>query len=100
VLETLVIDGEGDRVLVPKGRYAKMRNVWFIPSLPLLENWLRRCGFERVTTVDVTRTTFEEQRSTDWMTFESLADFLDPADRDFTIEGYPAPRRAIVTAVA
>ena len=100
VLETLVIEGGADRVLVPERRYAKMRNVWFIPSPALLETWLRRCGFRRVETVDVTPTTTREQRSTEWMTFESLADFLDPADSRFTIEGYPAPRRAIVTAEA
>jgi len=100
VLETLVIEGSADQALVPKGRYAKMRNVWFIPSPALLETWLHRCGFARVKTVDVTPTTLQEQRSTGWMTFESLADFLDPADTAFTIEGYPAPRRAIVTAEA
>jgi len=100
VLETLVIEGDDDRVLVPKGRYAKMRNVWFIPSPTLLETWLRRCGFAKVKTVDVTPTTLQEQRSTEWMTFESLAEFLDPADTALTIEGYPAPRRAIVTAEA
>ncbi len=100
VLETLVVEGGADRVLVPEGRYAKMRNVWFIPTPALLETWLRRCGFRRVKTVDVTPTTCQEQRATDWMTFESLADFLDPADTRLTIEGHPAPRRAIVTAEA
>ena len=100
VLESLVIEGDEGQVLVPRGRYAKMRNVWFIPSVGMLENWLRRCGFGAVSTVDVTLTSFEEQRSTAWMTFESLADFLDPADNRFTIEGYPAPRRAVVIAEA
>jgi len=32
------------------------------------------------------------------MTFESLADFLDPTDSTRTIEGFPAPVRAIVAA--
>lgn len=100
VLETLVIEGDADQVLVPRGRYAKMRNVWFIPSTAMLENWLQRCGFRSIRTVDVTSTSLQEQRSTAWMTFESLADFLDPADRRLTIEGYPAPLRAIVTAEA
>ena len=98
VLETLVIEGTDHDVLVPPGRYAKMRNVWFIPSTAQLEIWLRRTGFVNVRTVDVTVTTSEEQRATDWMTFESLAEFLDPADSRFTIEGHPAPRRAIVIA--
>jgi len=100
VLETLMIEGADDQVLVPRGRYAKMRNVWFIPTPAMLENWLQRCGFRSVRTVDVTPTGLEEQRSTEWMTFESLADFLDPADTRFTIEGYPAPRRGILIAEA
>jgi tRNA (mo5U34)-methyltransferase len=100
VLETLVIEGGDDHVLVPKRRYAKMRNVWFIPTTEMLENWLRRSGFKSIRTVDVTPTSVEEQRSTEWMTFESLADFLDPADKRLTVEGYPAPRRAILTADA
>ena len=32
------------------------------------------------------------------MTFHSLAQFLDPDDPGLTIEGLPAPRRAILTA--
>lgn len=98
VLETLVVEGDDRTVLVPRGRYAKMRNVWFIPSPAMLENWLRRCGYRDVRTADVTPTTGAEQRSTEWMRFESLADFLDPADRGLTIEGYPAPLRAVVIA--
>lgn len=98
VLETLVIAGDEGQVLVPPGRYAKMRNVWFIPSVPTLEAWLRRCGFHDVRTVDVTVTSVAEQRATDWMGFESLADFLDPADTRCTVENHPAPTRAIVLA--
>ena len=100
VLETLVIEGDDKQVLLPSGRYAKMRNVWFIPTPGMLQIWLARCGFKKIRTVDVTFTTLEEQCSTEWMRFESLADFLDPADKHFTIEGYPAPRRAVVIAEA
>ncbi|MFO7604631.1 MAG: tRNA 5-methoxyuridine(34)/uridine 5-oxyacetic acid(34) synthase CmoB [Gammaproteobacteria bacterium] len=100
VLETLVIDdAEGD-VLVPEARYAKMRNVWFIPSIELLTRWLQRTGYRNIRVVDINVTTLEEQRSTAWMRFESLADFLDPLDRHRTVEGYPAPRRAVVLAEA
>lgn len=98
VLETLIIDADQPTVLVPRGRYARMRNVWFIPSLPMLTLWLRRTGFRDITVIDVTRTTSAEQRRTEWMTFESLADFLDPTDSTRTVEGYPAPVRACVTA--
>jgi tRNA (mo5U34)-methyltransferase len=34
------------------------------------------------------------------MQFQSLADFLDPDDHSRTIEGYPAPRRALLRAIA
>ena len=98
VLETLVIEGREDQVLLPPGRYAKMRNVWFIPSVAALELWLRRAGLQNVRTVDVTRTTPQEQRKSDWMRFESLSDFLDPADSSLTIEGHPAPCRAVLLA--
>ena len=98
VLETLVVEGDESRVLVPRGRYAKMRNVWFIPSPDALAVWLERCGFRNVRVVDVTPTTTDEQRSTDWMAFESLADFIDPGDASRTLEGHPAPLRAVVTA--
>ncbi|RMG34189.1 MAG: tRNA 5-methoxyuridine(34)/uridine 5-oxyacetic acid(34) synthase CmoB [Gammaproteobacteria bacterium] len=96
VLETLVIEGGPDKVLIPEGRYAKMRNVWFIPSVAALERWLRRCGYRNIRTISVCATSVEEQRTTEWMRFESLSDFLDPADSTRTIEGYPAPRRAVV----
>jgi len=100
VLETLVIDEAPGQVLVPRGRYAKMRNVWFIPSPTTLKDWLERCGFRQVRMVDVSVTRIEEQRATSWMRFESLADFLDPVDPSRTIEGYPAPCRAILLANA
>lgn len=100
VLETLVIEGGPGATLVPGGRYARMGNVWFLPSCDTLLGWLRKLGFRQPEVIDVTVTTTQEQRSTEWMTFHSLADFLDPEDATKTIEGYPAPRRAIVTAVA
>jgi tRNA (mo5U34)-methyltransferase len=98
VLETLVLDGEGERLLVPPGRYAAMRNVWFIPTADALAVWLGRCGFTGIRVVDVTRTGPQEQRSTDWMRFRSLPDHLDPADPSRTLEGHPAPVRAVLIA--
>ena len=100
VLETLVIEGGAGQVLVPADRYAKMRNVWFLPSVVELQHWIRRCGFSDVRVADVSTTSTDEQHATDWMDFESLADYLDPADPSRTIEGYPAPRRAILLARA
>ncbi|MBB3104754.1 tRNA 5-methoxyuridine(34)/uridine 5-oxyacetic acid(34) synthase CmoB [Azomonas macrocytogenes] len=98
VLETLVVEGDEFTALVPEDRYAQMRNVWFLPSVPALERWLRRAGFEEVRCVDISVTRLEEQRSTDWMHFQSLPDFLDPDNADRTIEGLPAPTRAILIA--
>jgi len=97
-LETLILESEEPTVLVPEGRYAKMRNVWFIPSPSMLTLWLQRTGFRDIKTIDVTPTTSTEQRKTDWMTFESLSDFLDSGDSTRTAEGYPAPVRAVLTA--
>jgi tRNA (mo5U34)-methyltransferase len=96
VLETLVVDGDEGYSLMPRDRYAKMRNVWFIPSVPTIKLWLDRCGFKEISLVDVTKTSINEQRATQWMTFESLQDFLDPMNENLTVEGYPAPKRAIV----
>ena len=98
VLETLVVEGDAQQVLVPEDRYAMMRNVWFLPSVPALELWLRRAGFVDVRCVDVSTTSVEEQRATDWMRFQSLPDFLDPADHSRTVEGLPAPTRAVLLA--
>jgi len=98
VLETLVVEGDENTVLVPGDRYAQMRNVYFIPSAAALKNWLEKCGFVDVRIVDVCTTTVEEQRRTDWMITESLAEFLDPNDSSKTIEGYPAPVRAVLIA--
>lgn len=95
ILETLVIDGEEGKVLVPKGRYAKMRNVWFIPSVLTLESWLKRCGFRHINLCHVGFTSIDEQRVTPWMDYESLEQFLNPKDHTKTVEGYPAPKRAI-----
>ena len=100
VLETLVIEGALGTVLVPSGRYAKMRNVWFIPTPETLVVWLQRCGFRDVRIIDVSVTTTKEQQATEWMQFESLEDYLDPSDPSKTIEGHPAPRRAILSAIS
>ena len=98
VLETLVIDGGLNQVLVPERRYAKMRNVWFLPSCETLLSWLKRCGFKNSRVVDVSVTTTEEQRSTEWMRFHSLKGFLHADNPSLTVEELPAPRRAIIIA--
>lgn len=98
VLETLVVDGDVQTVLMPEDRYASMRNVYFLPSVAMLERWLLRCGFIDVRTIDVSLTTTDEQRATNWMTFQSLSDFLCEDNPQLTVEGYPAPCRAALIA--
>jgi len=100
VLENLIVEGEAPMALCPHPRYAKMHNVYFIPTVSCLTGWLKRAGFGNVRCVDITRTLPGEQRRTPWMTFESLEDFLDPDDPSKTVEGYPAPVRAALIAVA
>jgi tRNA (mo5U34)-methyltransferase len=98
ILETLVIDGGLGEVLLPEDRYAKMRNVWFLPTCDTLVSWLKRCGFKNIRLIDVTPTSVEEQRSTEWMQFHSLKDFLSTENPQLTCEGLPAPKRAIIIA--
>lgn len=98
VLETLVVEGDANTVLVPHDRYAQMNNVYFLPSVAALIGWLEKAGFSDVRCVDVAVTSTEEQRQTEWMTYHSLADFLDPNDSTKTMEGYPAPMRATLIA--
>ena len=98
VLETLVVEGDEHSVLVPGERYAQMRNIYFLPSAAALKSWLEKCGFVDVKIVDYAVTSTDEQRRTSWMTSESLAEFLDPNDSSKTVEGYPAPLRAVLVA--
>ncbi|MGJ8726433.1 MAG: tRNA 5-methoxyuridine(34)/uridine 5-oxyacetic acid(34) synthase CmoB [Roseibacillus sp.] len=96
VLETLVVEGDENTVLLPQGRYAQMRNVWFLPSVALLVRMMERVGFKEVEVLDVSVTTTDEQRGTEWMTFYSLPQFLDSSDESKTVEGYPRPLRAVL----
>ncbi len=100
VLETLVIPEENGQILIPKNRYAQMNNVWFLPSVSELIHWLERCGFKKLRCVSMDQTSTQEQRSTEWMAWNSLADFLDPNNPNKTIEGYPAPLRAVLIGEA
>ena len=96
VLESLVVSGTKD--LIPQGRYARMRNVWCVPCTSSLRHHLEAAGFVDVDVVDISPTSFDEQRSTQWMRFESLREAIDPKDPNRTIEGYPAPQRALLLA--
>lgn len=100
VLETLVVEGNETTVFMPGERYAQMRNVWYLPSTDALKVWLERVGFRDIQVVDINQTSLEEQRATEWMENQSLKDFLAPNDLNKTIEGYPAPLRAVIVARA
>ena len=98
VLETLIIEGDENTVLVPEDRYAQMRNVWFIPSAKAIVKWLTKAGFKNARLVNIDQTTSDEQRKTEWIDTQSLSDFLDPNVPSKTVEGYPAPLRGIFIA--
>lgn len=100
VLETLVVEGPEGYALMPRDRYCRMPNTWFIPSCATALAWLVRCGFKNVRMIDICDTTTQEQRSTDWMRFQSLSESLDPENPTLTVEGYPAPKRAVFLANA
>ena len=98
VLETLLVANGSTGVLIPDGRYARMRNVWHIPDSKTLLAWVSDAGFRDARIVDVTPTSTDEQRTTGWMRFDSLAEALDPNEPTQTIEGYPAPVRCALIA--
>ena len=96
ILETLIYQGE--KSLVPEGRYARMGNVWCVPCETELCKWIIQAGFKEPVSIDITKTTIEEQRITQWMEFQSLSDALDPKNPNLTIEGHQAPIRQIIIA--
>jgi tRNA (mo5U34)-methyltransferase len=100
VLETIYIPGEESYACTPTDRYARMRNVWLLPTITELTTWLHRSGFKNIEIIDKSITTTDEQRSTEWMRFDSLDKALDPENPEQTVEGWPAPRRVVVIANA
>ena len=98
IIETINIPGEKSECLFPEDRYAKMRNIWFIPTTNCLVNWLQKCKFKNIEVIFDEPLTSNEQRVTPWSGGQSLSDFLDPKDPSKTIEGHPAPRRVAIKA--
>lgn len=94
ILETFILPPESADEL-PVERYARMRNIYSIPSVGRLIEWIQTAGFKGIELVDICRTRTAEQRSSEWMRYESLAEALDSADATVTIEGHPSPLRAL-----
>ncbi len=99
ILDTFMIDGEGEMCLTPRDRYSKIPNIYFVPTVSALENWCFRAGFETVEVLETMKTEATEQRKTEWIDTQSLEDFLDPDDDTKTVEGYPAPKRVYIKAI-
>ena len=98
LIETLIIDSDNNTQLIPQDRYAGMRNVWSVPSPSLVQTWLHECGYQNIQLHNIQTTQLNEQRATQWMQNYSLKNFLAPDDHSKTIEGHPAPIRAIFSA--
>lgn len=98
IIESQALPGDEPVALFPEKTYAKAPGVYFVPTGSCLRNWLQRCGYRDVKLFCSHPMTPEDQRRTEWMTFESYSDFLDPQDRMKTAEGYPAPWRVFLQA--
>lgn len=98
IVESQGISGELPVALFPEKTYAKVPGTYFVPTASCLVNWLSRAGFIDVELFAEHPMSSEEQRRTEWMTFESFSDFMDPSNPHLTIEGYPAPWRIYLKA--
>jgi len=99
IVESQAIPGQLPVALFPDKTYAKVPGTYFVPTAPCLSNWLARAGFTDIELFAQHPMSSEEQRRTEWMTFESYADFIDPENPGLTVEGYPAPLRIYVKAI-
>ena len=98
IVESQAIPGEAPVALFPEKTYAKAPGTYFVPTANCLRNWLNRAGFMQTVVCNAHPMSSEEQRKTEWMSFESYSDFLDPDNHNLTIEGHPAPCRVILRA--
>jgi tRNA (mo5U34)-methyltransferase len=96
LVESQAIPGEAPFALFPDETYAKVPGTYFVPTGNCLCNWMKKAGFVDINLFCSHPMSSAEQRQTDWMTFESYNDFIDPANRQLTVEGYPAPYRVFI----
>ncbi|EAK0230023.1 TPA: tRNA 5-methoxyuridine(34)/uridine 5-oxyacetic acid(34) synthase CmoB [Campylobacter jejuni] len=95
-LDTMYIEDEREITLVPNKTYSKIPNIYFVPSISALKNWCERAGFKEFEVLATKKTDENEQRKTEWIDSFSLENFLDPKDKNLTIEGYEAPKRVYI----
>ena len=98
ILDTFMIDGDTPVALSPSKTYSKIPNVYFVPTIPALINWLERAKFRDIDVLEIKQTDTIEQRKTEWIYGESLENFLDAQNPELTVEGYPAPKRVYIKA--
>ncbi len=97
ILESQAIPGDTAIALFPKKTYAKVPGTYFVPTAECLANWMHRAAFQEIECFDSHPMSSNEQRKTDWMTFESYSDFVKADDPTQTVEGYPAPLRVFLS---
>ena len=95
-LDTFMIDGDEEVALTPNKTYSKIPNIYFVPTIPALKNWCLRAGFKHFEVLEIKQTLPNEQRKTEWIPGQSLDNFLDKKDPNYTVEGYPAPKRVYI----
>ena len=95
-LDTFMIDGDEEIALTPNKTYSKIPNIYFIPTIPALKNWCMRAGFKHFEVLEIKKTEANEQRKTAWIPGQSLDNFLDKNNPNYTVEGYPAPKRVYI----
>ncbi len=93
ILESQAIPGDEPVALFPEKTYAKVPGTYFVPTATCLGNWMDKAGFRNINVFCSHPMSSEEQRQTEWMVFESFADFIRPDNPELTVEGYPAPLR-------
>jgi len=95
IVESQAIPGKEPFALFPDETYAKVPGTYFVPTGSCLCNWMKKAGFIDINLFCSHPMSGSEQRRTDWMTFESFTDFIDPGNPQLTVEGYPAPCRIL-----
>ena len=93
ILESQGIPGDDPDALFPDNTYAKVPGTYFVPTGKCVSNWMKKAGFTDIDFFCSHPMSSSEQRKTEWMTFESYNDFINPENPNLTVEGYPAPCR-------